>query len=61
MRGDLIYEGCVYIKVHKREDDKYVLFRNMEMDDPPMRKIWDAVENFILWPTEFPHHACVQL
>ena len=61
MYGFLIYEGCVSVEVYKNEDDKYVLFRSMEMNDPPMRKIWDVVRNLILWPTDFPRHACVQL
>ena len=56
-----IYEGCISVKVHKSEDDEYVIFRSVEIDDPPIRDIREAMRNFILWPTEFVRHACVQL
>lgn len=59
VHGVLIYEGCVSVEVHKSEVDKYVLFRSVEMDDPPIRKMRNAVGNIILWPTEFLRHACV--
>jgi hypothetical protein len=55
--GAIIYEGCVSLEVQKSEDDKYVLFRSVEMDDPLLRKIGEAVENFIMWPTEILRHA----
>ena len=56
-----IYEGCVSVEVKKNEDDKYVFFRSVKMDDPPIRKIGDDVGNFILWHAEFLRHAYVQL
>ena len=57
MHGATIYEDCVFLEVQKNEDDEYVLLRSMKMDDPPLRKITDAMKNFIIWPTEFPRHA----
>ena len=54
-----IYKGCVSVEVHKSEDDDYVFFRSVEMNDPPIRKIGEAVGYFILWPTEFLRHTCV--
>ena len=39
------------MEVHKSEDNEYVLFRSVEIDDPPIQKIGEAVGNFILWPT----------
>lgn len=47
----LIYKGCLFVKAHKTEDDEYVLFKNVKIDDPPMQKIGEAVGYFILWPT----------
>ena len=56
-----IYEECVSMVVYKNEDDEYILFKSVEMDDPPMRKIGEVVRNFILWPTKFLRHPYVQL
>ena len=43
------YEECVSMVVYKNEDDEYILlFKSVEMDDPPMRKIGEVVRNFIL-------------
>ena len=53
-----IYEGYVSVEVNKSEDDNYVLFKNVEMDDPPIRKIGEVVGNFILWPTVFLRFMC---
>ena len=44
----LIYKRCVSVEVHKNVDDEYVIFRSVKIDDPPMRKIGEAVKNFIL-------------
>lgn len=61
VHGVPIYQGCVSVEVNKSIDDEYVLFASVEMDDPPIRKIGEAVGNFIMWPTEFLRPACVQL
>jgi hypothetical protein len=60
LHGATIYEVCVFLEVLKSEDDKYVLFKSVEMDDPPLRKIGKAVGNFIMWPTEFLCHTTMQ-
>ena len=60
LHGAIIYEGCVSSEVQKCEDDEYVIFKSVELDDPPLRKIGEAVENFIMWPTEFLRHATMQ-
>ena len=61
VHGVPIHQGCVSVEVNKSVDDEYVLFASVEMDDPPIRKIGEAVGNFIMWPTEFLRPACVQL
>jgi hypothetical protein len=55
--GVIIYEGCVSLEVQKGADDEYVFFKSVEMDDPPLRKIEEAVGNFIMWSTEFLRHT----
>ena len=52
LHGAIIYEGYVSLEVQKSEDDEYVLFKSVEMDDPLLRKIGEAVGSFIIWPTE---------
>ena len=59
VHGVPIYEGCVSVEVARSEKDEYVISNSVEMDDPPIRKIGEAVENFILWLMEFLRHACV--
>lgn len=49
------------MKVHNTEDNEYVFFKNVKIDDPPMQKIGEVVRYFILWPTEYLHSVCVQL
>lgn len=56
-----IYEGCISVEVNKSEDDEYVLFRTVKMDDLPIRKMEEVVGNFILWPTKYLRHVCRQL
>ena len=56
LHGVPIYAGCVSVEVKCCEDDDYVLFRSVETDDPPIRKMREAVGNIILWPTEFLLH-----
>ena len=60
LHGAIIYEGSVSLEVQKSEDDEYVIFKSMEMDDPPLRKIGEAMGSFIMWPTEFPRHPTMQ-
>ena len=56
----IIYEGCVSLEVQKSENNEYILFKSVEMDDPPLRKIGEVVGNFIMWPTEFLRHPTMQ-
>lgn len=56
-----IYQGCVFVGINKSEDDEYVMFRSMKMNDSSKQKIGGAVGHFIMWPTEFLRPACVQL
>ena len=35
MHGVSIYEGCVSVEVARSEEDEYVIFRSVKMDDPP--------------------------
>ena len=48
LHGAIIYEGCMSLEVQKNEDDKYVLFKSVKMDDPLLRKIEEVVEYFIM-------------
>ena len=59
LHGVPIYTDCLSLEVQKSEDNDYVLFRSVDLDDLPIRKIEEAVGWFILWPTEFLHHACM--
>ena len=66
MEGDgtlhdaITYKDYVSLEMQKYEDDEYVLFKSVKMDDPLLRKIGESVENFIMWPTEFLRHATMQ-
>ena len=57
VHGVSIYAGCVSAEVKCCEDDDYVLFKSVETDDPPIRKMRELVGNIILWPTEFLLHG----
>ena len=48
MHEIIIYAGCVSMEVQKNENNEYVIFRSVEMDDPPIQKIEEAIGNFIL-------------
>jgi hypothetical protein len=61
VHGVPIYEGCVSVDINKSKDDEYVLFRSVEMNDPPIRKIGEVVGHFIMWPTKFLCPSYVQL
>ena len=47
----VICEGIVSMEVLRSQDDAYMLYRSIMLDDPPITKIGDAVGQFILWPT----------
>lgn len=34
-----IYEGCVSLEVQRSHGDEYVLFKNVELNGPPVKKI----------------------
>ena len=53
LHGITIIAGCVYVEVLKSLDDDYSLFAPIDLDDPPVTLIRQAVGHFILWPTEF--------
>ena len=57
LHGTTIYEDCVSLDVQKSENDEYVIFRSVDFDDPPLQKIEEVVENFIMCPTKFLRHA----
>lgn len=60
VHGVTIPEGCVTVEVSKSNNDDYVLYESVDLDDPPITKMGQAVNTFILWPLEFLNHA-VQL
>ena len=52
LHGVVIAKGTVSLVVLQSHDDKYVLYKPLMRDDPPVSKIGDAVGQFILWPTK---------
>ncbi len=52
LHGVVIAEGTVSLAVLQSHDDKYMLYKPLMLDDPPVSKIGDAVGQFILWPAE---------
>lgn len=57
LHGVVICEGNVSVQVTKSHDDAYVLYQSINLDDPPVTKIGEAVGQFILWPTECLVHS----
>lgn len=55
--GVTIPEGCVTIEVSKSNKDDYLLYEPVNMDDPPITNMGQAVNNYILWPLECLNHA----
>ena len=41
------------VEVTKSLDDSYGLFASVDLDDPSVTLIGQAVGHFVLWPTEF--------
>lgn len=60
LHGVTIPEGCVTVEVSKSNNDDYLLYETVDLDDPPITKMGQAVNSYILWPLEFLNHA-VQL
>lgn len=56
LHGVSIEEGCVSLQVTKSIDPSYMLFKGIDLDDPPVSIMDQAVGSFILWPTEFLRH-----
>jgi hypothetical protein len=59
LHGVSIEEGCVSLQVTKSIEPSYMLFKGIDLDDPPLSIMGEAVGNFILWPTEFLRHLPV--
>ena len=53
LHGRTIIAGTVSVEVLKSLDDDYVLFAPVDLDDPPVTVVGQAVGSFVLWPTEF--------
>jgi hypothetical protein len=62
LHGVTIPEGCVFVEVQKTNNDDYLLYCSVDLDDPPITtpitKMGQVVGSFILWPTQFLKHAC---
>jgi hypothetical protein len=57
LHGVTIEEGCVSMQVTKSIDPSYMLFKSIDLNDPSVTIIGEAVGNFILWPMEFLRHV----
>jgi hypothetical protein len=44
----IIYKSCVSLKVQRSHNDEYVLFKSVELDDPPIKEIGEVLGNFIM-------------
>jgi hypothetical protein len=53
LHGATIPEGCVSVEVERSNNEDYVLYASVNLDDPPITKMGQAVKSFIMWPTEF--------
>jgi hypothetical protein len=53
LHGKTIIAGTVSVEVQKSLDDDYSLFAPVDLDDPPVTLVGEAIGNFVLWPTEF--------
>ena len=47
------FPGLVSIEVTKSLDDNYSLFASVDLDDPSMTLVGQAVGHFVLWSTKF--------
>lgn len=55
--GVPIPESMAIVEVRKSNNDAYQLYEPVNMDDPPMTNMGQAVNNYILWPLEFLNQA----
>jgi len=53
LHGVTIPKGCVSVEVQKSNNDDYLLYSNVDLDNPPITKMGQVVGSFILWPTQF--------
>jgi hypothetical protein len=53
LHGKTIIAGTVSVEVQKSLDDDYSLFAPVDLDDPPVTLVGEAVGHFVLWPTEY--------
>ena len=53
LHGRTIIAGTVSVEVSKSLDDDYGLFAPLDLDDPPVTLVGQAVGHFVMWPTEF--------
>ena len=51
LHGVTLEEGCVSVEVQKSNNDDYLLYACVELDDPPITEMGAAVGSFIKWPT----------
>ena len=58
LHGVTIPKGCVSMEVQKNNLDEYLFYCSVDLDDPPITKMGQAVGIFILWPTQFLKHPC---
>ncbi len=56
LHGETIPEGCVSVEVQESNNDKYEIYKSVNLDDPPISTMGRAVKSFILWPTQFLKH-----
>ena len=57
LHGVTIPRGCVFVEVQKTNNNDYLLYCSVDLDDPPITKMGQAVGSFILWPIQFLKHA----
>jgi hypothetical protein len=48
-----ISEGHVLVQVTKSYDDNYILFEGVHLDSPLVTKVRQAINQFVLWPTDY--------
>ena len=58
LHGVPISKGCVSVEVQKSNNVNYLLYCSVDLDDPPITKMGQAVGSFILWPTQFSKYPC---
>jgi hypothetical protein len=44
----IIDKSRVSLKVQRSHNDEYVLFKSVELDDPPIKEIGEVIGNFIM-------------